>query len=220
MDEAREKMLEIFNRSLESDDPLSWFETLYKYSEEERDLIPWDWKEPHPYLVEWVNSTEYRGKALVVGCGLGEDAAFLSKMGWEVTAFDISNSAIDWAKNLHRDVSVEWLVEDLLKLPSSWTASYDLVLEVHIIQAIPRKIGKIASERLAPLVSEGGHLVCIGKLKETPDEEPGPPWPLSLDFIERIGKGLEQDELLISNIKGKESTRYRAVWNRKKATSD
>ena len=95
-----------------------------------------------------------------------------------------------------------------------------MVLEVHIIQAIPRKIGKIASERLAPLVSEGGHLVCIGKLKETPDEEPGPPWPLSLDFIERIGKGLEQDELLISNIKGKESTRYRAVWNRKKATSD
>ncbi len=218
MDEARKNMLEIFNRSLESDDPLSWFETLYKHSDEERDLIPWDWKEPHPYLVEWVKSTEDRGKALVVGCGLGEDAAFLSNMGWEVTAFDISKSAIDWAKKLHRDVSVEWLVEDLLTLPRSWTASYDLVLEVHIIQAIPRKIGKIASERLAPLVSEGGHLVCIGKLKETRDESPGPPWPLSLDFIERIGDGLERVELLISQIEGKESTRYRAVWNRKKET--
>jgi SAM-dependent methyltransferase len=216
MDDAREKMLEIFNRSLESDDPLSWFEDLYKHSDEERDLIPWDWREPHPYLVEWVKSTEYRGKALVVGCGLGEDAAFLSKMGWEVTAFDISNSAIDWAKNLHGDVSVEWLVEDLLELPSSWTASYDLVLEVHIIQAIPRKIGKIASERLAPLVSEGGHLVCIGKLKEARDEDSGPPWPLSLDFIKRIGKGLDKVELLISQIEGKESTRYRAVWKRKK----
>ena len=123
MDVAREKMLEIFNSSLESDDPLSWFEDLYKQSDEQRNLIPWDWREPHPYLVEWVKSTNYRGKALVVGCGLGEDAAFLSKMGWEVTAFDISNSAIDWAKNLHTGVPVEWLVEDLLKLPSSWTAS-------------------------------------------------------------------------------------------------
>ena len=216
MDDAREKMLVIFNRSLESDDPLSWFEDLYKHSDEERDLIPWDWREPHPYLVEWVKSTEYRGKALVVGCGLGEDAAFLSKMGWEVTAFDISNSAIEWAKNLHGDVSVEWLVEDLLELPSSWTASYDLVLEVHIIQAIPRKIGKIASERLAPLVSEGGHLVCIGKLKEARDEDSGPPWQLSLAFIKRIGKGLDKVDLLISQIEGKESTRYRAVWKRKK----
>ena len=216
MDVAREKMLEIFNSSLESDDPLSWFEDLYKQSDEQRNLIPWDWREPHPYLVEWVKSTNYRGKALVVGCGLGEDAAFLSKMGWEVTAFDISNSAIDWAKNLHTGVPVEWLVEDLLKLPISWTASYDLVLEVHIIQAIPREIGEIASERLAPLVSEGGYLVCIGKLKETRDEGPGPPWPLSLDFIERIGEGLEKVELLISQIEGKESTRYRAVWNKKK----
>lgn len=213
MEESRQRMLEIFNRSISSEQPLSWFEDIYSESNEDRDLIPWDWREPHPFLVEWADQNEVTGTALVVGCGLGEDAAFLSKRGWQVTAFDISESAVSWARKLHDVENLEWMVADLLDTPASWEGEFDLVLEVHILQAIPEEIRKIAASRLPTFLAEGGNLVCIGRLSSDEDQE-GPPWPLTLDFIEKIGKGLENIELHSSMIPEKDSNRYRAVWSK------
>ncbi len=212
MDDARERMLALFNRSMESNQPLSWFEELYQESDRDRRLIPWDWKEPHPFLVEWIDNFEVHGTALVVGCGLGEDAAFLSSKGWQVTAFDISESAVDWARKLHHQFPVEWVVADLLDMPDSWHGKFDLVLEVHILQAIPREISKLASKMLSPLVATDGHLVSIGRIDESEEQQTGPPWPLPIDFIQEIGTELESLEIFTATIPDKESTRYRAVW--------
>tara|TARA_B100000029_G_scaffold213860_2_gene211823 strand:- start:8702 stop:9379 length:678 start_codon:yes stop_codon:yes gene_type:complete len=211
MEESRERMLEIFNRSQISDQPLSWFEDLYSESDENRGLIPWDWQEPHPFLIDWVEQNDEMGNALVVGCGLGEDASFLNKRGWDVTAFDISESAVSWARKLHPQRNLNWVVEDLLDPPTSWRGKFDLVLEVHILQAIPEQIRKEAAPILSSFLSEGGALVCIGRLGSEEDQE-GPPWPLTAEFIEEIGKGLERVEFYSAEIPEKESTRYRAVW--------
>ena len=45
---------------------------------EEKKLIPWDWMEPHPFLVEWIEENKHTGRAR---CWLwsGEDAAFLMR---------------------------------------------------------------------------------------------------------------------------------------------
>tara|TARA_Y100000588_G_scaffold365380_1_gene429924 strand:+ start:2183 stop:2833 length:651 start_codon:yes stop_codon:yes gene_type:complete len=212
MDEARNRMLALFHNSIKSEQPLSWFEELYQESDRDRGLIPWDWKGPHPFLVDWIELFNGHGRALVVGCGLGEDAAFLSSKGWKVTAFDISESAVDWASNIHKELQVEWVVADLLNLPYEWESNFDLVLEVHILQAIPSVIRKTASKKLSPLVAKEGHLVCIGRLEDPEEEYSGPPWPLSVDSIEAIGRGLEKLELYTATIPDKESTRYRAVW--------
>ncbi|MCC5670705.1 class I SAM-dependent methyltransferase [Nostoc sp. CHAB 5784] len=37
-------------------------------------------------------------KALVIGCGLGDDAEAIASLGFEVTAFDISPTAIAWCQ--------------------------------------------------------------------------------------------------------------------------
>ncbi len=206
--------MEIFNRSMESNEPLLWFEQLYSESERDRGMIPWDWREPHPFLVEWARENRPSGTALVIGCGLGEDAAFLSSLGWDVTAFDISETAVAWAKKIHNDSKVDWKVADLLELRDSWKGNFDLVLEVHILQAIPKQICEEASRRLAPLVSESGFLVCIGRISESQEDLEGPPWPLKIEEIENIGKDLEKVELHTSIIPGKESNRYRAVWRK------
>ena len=214
MDDARERMLALFEMSRLSDEPLSWFNDLYSSANNNRELIPWDWREPHPFLRNWVGRTDHRGKALVVGCGLGEDAAYLSQSGWQVTAFDISESAVSWAAELHRECEVEWMVADLLDLPLEWRDAFDLVLEVHILQAIPEEIRTRAAPKMAPLLSLNGHLVCIGRLNEDESAQDEPPWALSRSFIEDVGKDLKQVEFHRSTIPEKESTRYRAVWTR------
>lgn len=44
----------------------------------------------------WVTAhpTPSPARAVVIGCGLGDDAEYLASMGYEVTAFDISPTAI------------------------------------------------------------------------------------------------------------------------------
>ena len=133
-------MMKIFNRALQSEEPLSWFEELYQDSNRDRAMIPWDWRGPHPFVVDWARKNKPVGKALVVGCGLGEDAAFLSSLGWEVTAFDISETAIDWAKRIHNESNIKWVVANLLELSDSWMGAFDLVLEVHISKQFQRKL--------------------------------------------------------------------------------
>ncbi len=213
MDEVRERMLEMVNKAESSQLPLSWFEDLYRYSNRDRGQIPWDWAEPHPFLIGWTNENEASGRALVVGSGLGEDAFFLWERGWEVTAFDISEEAVEWARHLHQGADIDWVAGDLLNPEQGWFGKFDLVLEVHILQAIPEEIRKRAFTNLAPMLASGGKLVCIGRLADESDiQESGPPWPLTWDFLNQIGEGLAEVERHSSTIPGKEGKRYRAVW--------
>jgi len=214
MDKIRHNLLEIYNKSNTSGNPLSWFEEIYNQADSNREWIPWDWKEPHPFVVEWIEKSENKGNALVIGCGLGEDAAYLSKNGWNVTAFDISETAIKWASEIHKDPGIDWKVADLFYLPDSWKMRYDLVLEVHILQAIQEDLMIEAREKLAPLVSINGHLVCIGKLRINDEIVEGPPWPMSKESIEETGKELDIVEFHVSHIPEKEDIRYRATWKR------
>lgn len=215
MDEVRERMLEMANKAETSDKPLSWFEDLYRHSNRDRGQIPWDWNEPHPFLVEWSKENKANGRALVVGSGLGEDAAFLWERGWQVTAFDISEEAVEWARHLHQDTGIDWAVGDLLNPEQDWIGRYDLVVEVHILQAIPEEIRIRACPNLAPLLASGGTLVCIGRLAdESKTEERGPPWALTWDFLNQVGEGLEEVERHSAFISEKEGNRYRAVWKK------
>ena len=215
MDEAREKMLEIYSASENSNDPLSWFEELYCSSRRDRRLIPWDWMEPHPFLVEWIEENQHTGRALVVGSGLGEDAAVRYEKGWKVTAFEVSESAVEWASQLHKGKEIDLLVGDLVQPEQRWKEAFDLVLEVHILQAIPKEIRNSAYRNLSPLLDKNGLLICMGRLANGLEEQnDAPPWPLSRDFIHQIGEGLSEVEFHTAVVPDKEEIRYRAVWKR------
>ncbi len=214
MDEVREKLLSMSEAASEAGMPLAWFEELYSTADRDGDWIPWSDGRPNPLVVEWIVGQQDFGRALVVGCGLGEDAAFLDQRGWDVTAFDLSPTAIEWAKEMFSESKVNWLSADLLDLPEDWNSSFDLVLEVHILQAIPESVRIQASPKLAPLVREGGNLVCIGRYQTDEEAVEGPPWPLSKTFIESVGNGLSLESLEIHSLPDDEPdvSRFRAVW--------
>ena len=214
MDEVREKLRCMQAAAAAGGLPLAWFEELYSVAARDDGWIPWSDGRPNPLVVEWVAEHRGSGRALVVGCGLGEDAAFLDQRGWDVTAFDISPTAVEWAKESFRNSKVDWRPADLLDLPNEWAASFDLVLEVHTLQAIPEPVRLDASHALAPLVREGGHLVCIGRYQADGEPVEGPPWPLSRAFIESIGERLNLHRLDVCSLPDDEPdvSRFRAVW--------
>ena len=51
---------------------------------------------PGKILVRFTESLA-PGKALELGCGRGDDAVWLAKQGWQVTAVDLSHRAIEYA---------------------------------------------------------------------------------------------------------------------------
>lgn len=68
------------------------------------------------------------GRALDVGCSVGEDAIWLASLGWQVTGVDVSQPAVDIARTSadRANVTVEWICADIRAiLPAP--GEYDLV---------------------------------------------------------------------------------------------
>ena len=185
-DEFRLRLLKLSEAAETDGEPLRWFEELYAGANRNSNEIPWARMEPHPKMVEWIaNQPDVQGKALVIGCGLGDDAEWLSVAGFEVTAFDISESSIQWCKERFPSTAVDYIVADLLNPPEAWFNAFDLVVEIHILQAIPEEVRDPAAAQIPGLLNSDGSLLCIGRLAglQTPNETP-PPWPLSRTWLE------------------------------------
>ena len=100
------------------------------------------------------------GQALDVGCGEGADALWLARHGWQVTAVDISGTALERAAAAATDVlgSVAWVHADLTttRPPAS---SFDLVS----VQYFPlsHRPDHAALRGLLDAVAPGGTLLFV-----------------------------------------------------------
>ncbi|KQY57278.1 class I SAM-dependent methyltransferase [Nocardioides sp. Root140] len=97
------------------------------------------------------------GTALDVGCGEGADAIWLASRGWQVTALDVSGTALDRARAAAESdgAQVAWLHTGLA---DALTASYDLVISFY--PALERADGANV-DRLLSLVTPGGTLLVV-----------------------------------------------------------
>jgi len=173
--------------SIADGDTTGWFERLYAKAEAGEAVVPWADGEANANLVSWAAGLSGSGKrALVPGCGLGYDAEFLASLGFDVTAFDISPTAIRQARHRHPSSAVHYTTADLLYLPKKWERAFDLVVEVITVQALPDPPRRNAIVNVGRLVGEGGVLVVVEWA--TPPEggpiPPPPPWPLQRSEIE------------------------------------
>nr|WP_019506399.1 methyltransferase domain-containing protein [Pleurocapsa sp. PCC 7319] len=108
----QEKVKSLATESIRQQNPSGWFETLYAEAEGDSNQVPWAKNTVHPYLQDWLEKypCQVDGKsALVIGCGLGDDAEILSNLGYRVTAFDIAPTAIAWCKQRFPNSSVTYL---------------------------------------------------------------------------------------------------------------
>ncbi len=162
-------------------DPLGWFEAVYAEANGDELAIPWAHLAANPHLVEWLerNPQSPGKKALVVGCGLGDDAEELSRRGLSVTAFDISPTAIAWCKRRFPLSKVRYEILDLYQAPPGWTRYFDFVFEAYTLQSLQSPLREEAIGCLARFINPQGKLLVICRGKEPNELPEGPPWPLT-----------------------------------------
>ncbi|MBD2578955.1 class I SAM-dependent methyltransferase [Oscillatoria sp. FACHB-1406] len=182
----RQKVQRLAAEAIARSDPSGWFEVMYAEAEGDPQQVPWARLTPHPTLQEWLEATNLSGagkSALVIGCGLGDDAEALSKLGFAVTAFDISPSAIAWCKQRFPHSKVHYIVADLFKPDPAWNQAFDLVVEIRNLQALPIAVRSQALAEIASAVDAGGTLFLVTRFRDTEAAPEGPPWPLSENEI-------------------------------------
>lgn len=71
-------------------------------------------RKPSDLLAKWVGLVR-PGKALDLACGTGRHSLFLAERGFEVTAVDISEAAIEIARKsaAEKGVNIKWIAADL-----------------------------------------------------------------------------------------------------------
>ena len=163
-----------------------WFEPLYAEANGDTTQIPWALPGAVPYLTNWLKQNKIDGSgqtAVVVGSGLGDDAEALSEADFSVTAFDISNSAIAWAKKRFPNSTVNYVVADLFQLPRNWLKSFDLVFDFRTIQALPISVRSQTIENIASLAKPEGTVLVMTYTRPAGTDIDGPPWPLTLEEL-------------------------------------
>lgn len=143
------------------------FEEIYARAGDDLASVPWARLAPHPLLVMWLDSLDSAGvctsgpsavggEALVVGCGLGDDAEELARRGYAVTAFDVSPTAIARCRERFPRSPVCYRDADVLNPPGEWRGRFGLVVEINTIQSLPR------ADRLAAIAAIAGTVARAG----------------------------------------------------------
>jgi SAM-dependent methyltransferase len=175
---------------LERGDPVGWFDALYRTYEGELERIPWAGPAGHALYGDWLAGAPALAGArtLVVGCGLGEEAEQAAAAGCAVTAFDVSPTAIAWARRRFPASPVHYRVADLFEPPPQWRASFEVVTEIYTVQALPLQLRERALDAVAGFVAPGGRLFLLARGRGD-DEPPGDvPWPLSRAELAHLGR--------------------------------
>ncbi len=137
---------------------------------------------PNPYLVAWLRTfanAPTRKQCLVVGCGLGDDAEALASAGFDVTACDISPTAVDAAHARFPRSGVDYVVADVLQPPPAWTAAFDLIFEAFTLQALPPAPRHAAMRALVRLVMPSGRVFVVCRARDENEPIGDLPWPLT-----------------------------------------
>lgn len=176
--------------SITEDQPTDWFEPLYSNATKDGAGVPWANMATHPAFAKWLTEFPLDGTnetALVVGCGMGDDAIELEALGFQVTAFDVSKTAIDFCNERFPNSKTDFIAADLLQDQPQWQDKFDFVLEIYTVQALPPKFEGQLIKAISNFVAPGGQLLVVAETSAGPrDFENGPPWLLTRDHIEKF----------------------------------
>jgi SAM-dependent methyltransferase len=215
----RKRARELAAEYLQKGDPTGWFEVLYREAETGKSVLPWADRGVNPGLLQFWKALpqDTRGRtALVIACGLGDDAEQLAAWGFATTAFDIAATAIRSARLRFPASKVDFRVADLFTPPPEWQHAFDFVFEANTIQALPHTVRSQAIRNIASFVRPGGQLLALVRAREPHEPQGELPWPLThSEMDEFVSAGLREEsfEDFLDN-EEPPTRRFRALYRR------
>ncbi|MFT5660340.1 MAG: 2-polyprenyl-3-methyl-5-hydroxy-6-metoxy-1,4-benzoquinol methylase [Sulfurimonas sp.] len=187
----------------ENDDPLGWFNSIYTDAMGDHNNVFWADLAPSPYLLQWLENSPQKAqnkKAIVIGCGVGDDAEALSAFGYDVTAFDIAPEAIKLCKQRYPQTKVDYIVADLFSYPTFWSENFDLVYECNTIQVLPGKYRILARDKMISFLKPDAYILVSCRSRLSGKQEDAIPLPLDRDEIDTFTHcSLQEKSFLIYN---------------------
>ena len=153
------------------------------YSSINLDNIPWNIETPPNILKDLISSAKLSPcKIIELGCGAGNYVRYFSKIGFDVTGVDISEKAIEIARELAQKAGVtcEFIAADALGDMSEIKSKYDFIYDWEFLHHIfPEDRNKYIENVHKLLTSQGRYMsVCfseastqfggVGKYRKTP----------------------------------------------------
>ena len=178
----------------------------------------WDMNSATPAFIDLLNHSLLRDKKsmLVLGCGYGYDAIAAAKSGYDVTANDISETAIKFASELafKENVRVNFLIKDFFFLKED--LSFDIVYDYVTYCSISPQRRKEYANKVASLIKKNGLFVFI--LFPIENRIGGPPFAVDVSEAEKLfGEHLElilsTDE--INSIKPRKGRELLQIYRKK-----
>jgi 2-polyprenyl-3-methyl-5-hydroxy-6-metoxy-1,4-benzoquinol methylase len=160
----------------------AFFHQIYDDADADAARVPWAKLSPHPLLVDFLHTEPAAARdmrALDVGCGLGDNAEALAAHGFAVTAFDLVERAVDWARQRFPGSRVDYCTADIFDAPAQWKNAFDLVHECYTIQSVTPRLHGLMMQAIGDCVAPGGRLVVIARSRRVSDPVFAPPWPLA-----------------------------------------
>ncbi len=159
---------------------VNFFQRIYK-----EETPVWEINRPQKAVMSLLKAGSVKGRVLELGCGTAENSIYLTENGFEVMGIDLSQHAIDIArqKAKAKGVSVELICGDLFKHDFGG-ALFDTILDSGVFHAFSDNARKKYMKVLRQLAHPEGQLHLIA----WSDLEPGEDGPrrLSQDEIRRV----------------------------------
>lgn len=186
-------------------DSNKFFDNIYKNSGGDGANVPWATLEANKYLLEYLGQNTVGGKAIVIGCGLGDDAVALEKAGFDVTAIDVSQTAIDWCRERFSNCEVNFQIQDIFELPQDMIGAYDFIFESRTIQSLALEYRNKIIGAISSLMAPDAKALVVADGKQDHEKHDGPPWPLTVNEL-RLFMNHNCEELEFSIYEGEKDT--------------
>ena len=149
--------------------------------------IPWDISQPHPALVNLVETKRIvPGRVFEPGPGLGHDAMYLASNGFRVTALDISKRAVSMLRKRVEKLGLEvdLIVGDVLR-DSPTDGEFDYIFERSVLQTLPLSQRAHYVMCLAEILKPKGEYIGIIRGPRIPMPE-SQPYSFTRHMIEQL----------------------------------
>jgi SAM-dependent methyltransferase len=168
------------------------FEQVYQGTTPIGRKLPWDLGAPQPAVVALADAGAFTGEVLDIGCGLGDNSAFLASRVLHVTGLDGAPSAVEQART--RAPGVTFAVADATKL-EGWEGRFDTVLDSALYHCLNEDQRRAYVAALTRATRPGARLHLFAFSPEVPAGFPAPYRITEADLRENFGRDWTIEQL-------------------------